>query len=78
MSAQPLFSFGHLRVEYPIRNPPFRAVDDVTIAIGPRETVGLVGESGSGKTTIASAVLGFVPAAAGTIAFGAHPTSRAR
>jgi len=33
------------------------------------ETVGLVGESGSGKTTIASAVLGFVPAAAGSITF---------
>jgi oligopeptide/dipeptide ABC transporter ATP-binding protein len=70
MSAQPLLSVSHLRVDYRVRNqPPFRAVDDVTFAIGPRETVGLVGESGSGKTTIANAVLGFVPAAAGTITF---------
>jgi oligopeptide/dipeptide ABC transporter ATP-binding protein len=65
-----LLSVDHLRVEYPVRNrPPFRAVDDVTFAIGPRETVGLVGESGSGKTTIANAVLGLVPTAAGTITF---------
>jgi oligopeptide/dipeptide ABC transporter ATP-binding protein len=70
MSTHPLLGVEHLRVEYPIRGrPPFRAVDDVTIAIGPGETVGLVGESGSGKTTIANAVLGFVPAAAGTITF---------
>jgi oligopeptide/dipeptide ABC transporter ATP-binding protein len=70
MSTQPLLRIDHLRVEYPVRNrQPFRAVDDVSVAIGPRETVGLVGESGSGKTTIASAVLGFVPTAAGTIEF---------
>ena len=70
MSTFPLLSVEHLRVEYPVRHrAPFRAVDDVTFAIGPRETVGLVGESGSGKTTIASAVLGFVPAASGTITF---------
>jgi len=80
MSTHPLLSVDHLRVEYPVRNrPPFRAVDDVTIAIGPRETVGLVGESGSGKTTIASAVLGFASAAAGTIAFdGEDITGAAR
>jgi len=70
MSTRPLLSIDRLRVEYPVRNrPPFTAVDDVSLAVGPRETVGLVGESGSGKTTIASTVLGFVPAAAGTIEF---------
>jgi oligopeptide/dipeptide ABC transporter ATP-binding protein len=70
MSADPLLRIGRLRVEYPVRNrPAFRAVDDVTLAVGPRETVGLVGESGSGKTTIANAVLGFAPPAAGTITF---------
>ena len=70
MSGQPLLGIDRLRVEYPVRGrPPLRAVDDVTISIEPGETVGLVGESGSGKTTIASAVLGFVPAAAGSITF---------
>jgi oligopeptide/dipeptide ABC transporter ATP-binding protein len=70
MSTPPLLRIDHLRVEYPVRSRQrFRAVDDVTFAIGQGETVGLVGESGSGKTTIANAVLGFVPAAAGTITF---------
>jgi oligopeptide/dipeptide ABC transporter ATP-binding protein len=70
MSAPPLLDVARLRVDYPVRNrPPFRAVDDVTFTIGPRETLGLVGESGSGKTTIANAMLGFAPVTAGTIAF---------
>jgi oligopeptide/dipeptide ABC transporter ATP-binding protein len=70
LSTPPLLAVDRLRVEYPVRHgPPFRAVDDVGFAIGPRETVGLVGESGSGKTTIANAVLGFAPAVAGTITF---------
>jgi oligopeptide/dipeptide ABC transporter ATP-binding protein len=70
MSTHPLLRVDRLRVEYPVRNrPPFRAIDGVTFAIGPGETVGLVGESGSGKTTIANAVLGFAPVAAGTITF---------
>jgi oligopeptide/dipeptide ABC transporter ATP-binding protein len=70
MSTPPLLRADRLRVEYPVRNrPPLRAIDGVSFAIGPRETVGLVGESGSGKTTIANAVLGFVPTAAGAMTF---------
>jgi oligopeptide/dipeptide ABC transporter ATP-binding protein len=78
MSTHPLLRVDHLQVEYPVRNRQrFRAVDDVTFAIGQRETVGLVGESGSGKTTIANAVLGFVPTAAGTITFDGEDIVRA-
>jgi oligopeptide/dipeptide ABC transporter ATP-binding protein len=70
MNAGPLLDVDGLRVEYPVRRRrPFRAVDHVTFTVGEGETVGLVGESGSGKTSIVSAVLGFAPTAAGTIAF---------
>lgn len=53
-----------------------RAVRDVGLKVRAGQTVGLVGESGSGKTTTARAILGLVPASAGTIrAGGFEPTA---
>jgi peptide/nickel transport system ATP-binding protein len=39
---------------------PVRAVDDVSFAVGPGETLGIMGESGSGKSTVAKALLGLL------------------
>src|SRR6188472_1360607 len=39
-----------------------RALDAVTLAIGKGEVLGLVGESGSGKTSLAWAVMRYLPA----------------
>ncbi|MEO8244928.1 MAG: oligopeptide/dipeptide ABC transporter ATP-binding protein [bacterium] len=46
-----------------------RAVDDVSFAIRPGETLGLVGESGCGKSTVARLVLRIVDATKGAIWF---------
>jgi peptide/nickel transport system ATP-binding protein len=46
-----------------------KAVDDVSFAIAPGETLGLVGESGCGKTTVGRTVLKLEAPTEGTIAF---------
>ncbi len=57
-----------LSVRYAARGgPPIRAVEGVSLAVARGETLGLVGESGCGKSSLANAVVGLVPAAAGSI-----------
>jgi oligopeptide/dipeptide ABC transporter ATP-binding protein len=46
-----------------------RAVDGLSLEVGPRETVALVGESGCGKSTVARLVLGLAKPTAGRITF---------
>jgi peptide/nickel transport system ATP-binding protein len=58
-----------LVVEYPARRrgTPTRAVDGVDLQLKRGEFVGIVGESGSGKSSVANAIMGLAPVAAGEI-----------
>jgi len=51
------------------RNQRVHAVEDVSLAVAPREIVGLVGESGSGKSTFGKTLLGLYRKTAGTVRY---------
>ncbi|MGW6795216.1 ABC transporter ATP-binding protein [Streptomyces chartreusis] len=65
--AAPVLSVEGLEVHYGTRRRRRRALHDVSLNIAPGETVGVIGETGSGKSTLARAVLGLVPASAGSV-----------
>ena len=46
-----------------------RAVDGVTLSVGPGEIVGVIGPNGSGKTTLFNSILGQIKPTAGTVEF---------
>jgi branched-chain amino acid transport system ATP-binding protein len=46
---------------------PFRALFDVSLAVGPGEAVGLLGANGAGKTTVARAATGLVVPTSGSV-----------
>jgi peptide/nickel transport system ATP-binding protein len=64
----PLLTVDKLDIHYGSGAKVFRAVSDASFAIRQGEVFALVGESGSGKSTIARAISGLVPPAAGTVA----------
>ena len=47
-----------------------RALDNVSLTLGPEEILGLIGPNGSGKTTLVNAMTGQVPVAGGAISLG--------
>jgi peptide/nickel transport system ATP-binding protein len=64
---KPLVRFDELGKTFHQRGHSVHALEAVSAAIWPGETLGLVGESGSGKTTLARALLGLVSPTTGTV-----------
>jgi peptide/nickel transport system ATP-binding protein len=61
VSPEPVVSVRDLRVYYGTTRGTVRAVDRVSLDIGPGEVLGLVGESGCGKSTLGRGILGLLP-----------------
>lgn len=68
-----LLKVDHLKQYFPVQDGfkkmELKAVDDVSFAIKPGETLGLVGESGCGKTTVGRTLLRLYQPTAGRIEF---------
>ena len=68
-----LLEVSHLKQYFPVRQgfktTYLKAVDDISFAIKPGETLGLVGESGCGKTTVGRTLLRLYQPTAGRIEF---------
>jgi oligopeptide/dipeptide ABC transporter ATP-binding protein len=71
----PLLEVANLVRHFPVRNAFgrrigwLRALDGVSLAVMPGETLGLVGESGCGKSTFGKTVMGIYTPTAGDIRF---------
>ena len=71
-----LLEVKNLKVHFPVKHGLFsrqrdfvKAVDDVSLTIAPRETLGLVGESGCGKTTLGRAIIRLLKPTSGQVLF---------
>jgi len=71
-----LLQVRDLTVSYRHDGRAHHALDQVSLDVQAKETVGVVGESGAGKSTLGRAVLGLVPVTAGTIKFGGQDITR--
>jgi oligopeptide/dipeptide ABC transporter ATP-binding protein len=76
-----LLEVRDLRQHFPVRDVWgrrtgwVRALDDVSFAVRPGETLGIVGESGCGKSTLAKTLMGIHPAMGGEIRFEGRDVS---
>lgn len=68
----PLLELEELRCWHPLPSAPWRrrwlkAVDGVSLRLGPGETLGVVGASGCGKSTLCRALMGMTPVRGGRV-----------
>jgi len=56
----PILDIRNLSVRFPTRSGVVHAVQDVSLALMPGETLGIVGESGSGKSVMSLATMGLL------------------
>ncbi|MGN6571648.1 MAG: ABC transporter ATP-binding protein [Pseudolabrys sp.] len=68
--AEPLLVVEDLRTVFDLRQGEVRAVDGVSFALKPHETLAIVGESGCGKSITALSLMRLVPDPPGRIASG--------
>lgn len=78
-----LLEVKNLKVHFPVKQGLFarvkghvKAVDDVSLTVGPGETVGLVGESGCGKTTLGRGIIRLLEPTAGSVLFDGEDISK--
>jgi oligopeptide/dipeptide ABC transporter ATP-binding protein len=84
MTAEPLLEGRHLQKHFPVTKGLaiqrvvgwVRAVNDVSFAIYPGQTLSLVGESGAGKTTVAKTVLLLESLTGGNLLFKGKDVNR--
>jgi len=73
--SDPLLVAEHVTKTFASGAHTVRAVDDVSLAIEPGETLGLVGETGCGKSTLARCVARLYPLSGGSVQFDGHDIS---
>jgi oligopeptide/dipeptide ABC transporter ATP-binding protein len=78
-----LLEVKNLKVHFLVKHSGFsrthemvKAVDDVSFAIEPGETLGLVGESGCGKTTLGRAIVRLIEPTAGSVLLEGEDVTR--
>jgi branched-chain amino acid transport system ATP-binding protein len=67
--AEPLLAVRGLEVRY----GPVTAVRDISFELAKGQIVGLIGPNGAGKSTTLHAIMGLVPAQAGSVTLGGQP-----
>lgn len=83
--SEPLLQVTDLKKYFPVRRGLFqtvvghvRAVDGISFAVQPGETLGLVGESGCGKSTIGKTLLRLLEPTSGSIRFSGQEVTTLR